>query len=475
MTDLDFAQLKEHFDLPALVEGDLGHSRGKSGGKWLLWLCPFHPDRATPSLAVTPATQTYYCFGCGATGDALTWLREYRKLDWPEIRRMVGGDLPMAATQRPVVPRLAQEPQDGPPSAAWQEQARKVIAQGEAALWGPAGEKARAWLSGRGFQETTLRRWHIGYNPQDQKIAGLWVERGILIPWEIGGVVWAVNVRRPVTGEADGPKYKAIKGSKPGLYLADTLKAGNKPAVLAEGEFDALLLWQEAGDLVGVATLGSASKTLGDRWLPYLLPIPTLLVAYDTDQPGENGAGALTSLTARAKRIKPLEGKDITDFWKAGGNLRAWVSFHLAAVAHEVPPEPCTSTPETTRLLEQEVAASMEAFHAATERGDLQEAEAIDAATMERVERLTALYDEAEARPTAQTTEPVPALPERPSAAAMRVSWLVAGRAPGLFTSEGDVEALAKQLTIFAAGAPILALPAYTGSEDENGQGDYAN
>jgi len=340
---IDVTTLLEKVSIAQVIEADLG-AACKRSGKWLLWSCPFHPDGKTPSLAVTPANGRWHCFGCGKSGDAITWLREREGLTFQEACERLGAGALSPVTPRPVAPRLAQEPPDGPPSATWQEKARQVIAQGEAALWEPAGEKARAWLSGRGLQETTLRRWHIGYNPQDQKIAGLWVERGILIPWEIGGVVWVVNVRRPVTGEADGPKYKAIKGSKPGLYLADTLEAG-KPAVLAEGEFDALLLWQEAGDLVGVATLGSASKTLGDLWLPYLLPVPTLLVAYDTDQPGENGAGALTSLTARARRIKPLEGKDITDFWKAGGNLRAWVSFHLTAVADESTPEPCPPTP----------------------------------------------------------------------------------------------------------------------------------
>jgi len=469
---IDVTTLLEKVSIAQVIEADLGPARKKSG-KWLLWYCPFHPDHATPSLAVTPANGRWHCFGCGKSGDAITWLREREGLTFQEACERLGAGALSPVSPRPVAPRPAQEPQDGPPSAAWQEQARKVITQGEAALWEPAGEKARAWLSCRGFQEATLRRWRIGYNPKDQKIAGLWVERGILIPWEAGGMVWAVNVRRPVTGEADGPKYKAIKGSKPGLYGVDTLTAG-LPAVLVEGEFDAMLLYQEAGDLVGVATLGSASKTLGDRWLPYLLPIPTLLVAYDTDQAGENGAGALTSLTARARRIKPLGGKDVTDFWKEGGNLRAWVSFHLAAVADEAPPEPRTSTPETTRLLEQEVAASMEAFHAATERGDLQEAEAIDAVTAGKIERLTALYD-AETMTAAQAAEPAPALPEPPSAAALRVSWLVAGRAPGILTSEAEVETLAKQLTTFAAGALILALPAYTGSEDENGQDDYAN
>jgi hypothetical protein len=349
-----------------------------------------------------------------------------------------------------------------------------VIAQGEVALWGSGGEKALAWLRARGLRDGTIRAARLGYNPAerfdklaawglpdpgDGKRHAVFLPRGVIIPCEVAGVVWRVRLRRPV----GKPKYWNVLGSKRGLYLAETLTPG-KPAVLAEGEFDSLLLYQEAGDLVGVVTLGSVDRNLPDCWVPFLLPIPTILVAYDTDGAGESGASAWASLTARARRIKPLVGKDITDFWKAGGNLRAWVSFHLAALANEAPPEPCPSTPATIRLLEQEIAASMDALHAAGERGDLQEAEATDAATAEKIERLTALYDEA--LPTVQAVKTAPALPEIPPAA-LGVAWRVAGRAPGIFTSPAQVEALGRQLTAFAGAVPIVALPAFAGGEND--------
>ena len=50
-----------------------------------------------------------------------------------------------------------------------------------------------------------------------------------------------------------------------------------------EGEFDTLLLWQETGDLVGVATLGSCNRGLSALALCYLLGCPWLLVADDVD------------------------------------------------------------------------------------------------------------------------------------------------------------------------------------------------
>ncbi|MHB2021023.1 MAG: hypothetical protein ACYCW6_29145, partial [Candidatus Xenobia bacterium] len=54
--------------------------------------------------------------------------------------------------------------------------------------------------------------------------------------------------------EGSRPKYRHVKGSQPILFGSDTLQ-GRETALLCEGEFDAMLLAQEAGDLVGVATL----------------------------------------------------------------------------------------------------------------------------------------------------------------------------------------------------------------------------
>ena len=103
-----------------------------------------------------------------------------------------------------------------------------------------------------------------------------------------------------------------------------------EPAILAEGEFDAVLLWQEIGDLVGVATLGSCNRGLSARTLRHLLGCPRLLVAYDVDAKGEKGAQRLEYLSPRMHRIRLQVGKDVTAFWQAGGRVRNWVQHELA-------------------------------------------------------------------------------------------------------------------------------------------------
>ena len=110
------------------------------------------------------------------------------------------------------------------------------------------------------------------------------ISRGIVLPWLLDGQLWQLKIR---TNRQD-PKYLAIAGGHPCLFGADTLVPG-EPAILAEGEVDALLLWQEVGDLVGVATLGSCNKGISAKALRYLLGCPQLLVAYDVDAEGEKG------------------------------------------------------------------------------------------------------------------------------------------------------------------------------------------
>jgi hypothetical protein len=140
-----------------------------------------------------------------------------------------------------------------------------------------------------------------------------------------------------------------VGGGRPALFGADTL-AGHTVAVFTEGEFDALLLWQAAGDLAGIVTLGSARKGLDPaEWARYLLLLSPYLIAYDMDSAGAGGAEALAELTARARcvsvpRLRPHD-KDLTDYHRAGGNLREWLREEIWAArvfAERGIPDPAT-------------------------------------------------------------------------------------------------------------------------------------
>ena len=86
-----------------------------------------------------------------------------------------------------------------------------------------------------------------------------------------------------------------------------------------------------------MATLGSCNRGVSARALRYLLGCPRLLVAYDVDAEGEKGAERLEQLSPRVQRIRPPVGKDVTDFWRAGGRVRDWVRFELARLCQVDP------------------------------------------------------------------------------------------------------------------------------------------
>jgi DNA primase len=329
---IDSAELRATVDLGQLIAADLGP--GRKSGQWLQWRCPFHADD-TPSLSTAIDGDHWYCFGCGAGGDAIEWLRRRQGLSFREACERLG-----TGQYRPTAPHPISKPADkavGPPEADWQAKARRVIAKCQGQLWDRRGKWARRYLAGRGLSEETVKRWAIGYNWRPQRIAGLWVDAGVVIPCQLAGAAWYVKVRRAPRG----PKYRQIAGGRPALFGADTL-TGRSVAVFTEGEFDALLLHQLAGDLAGVVTLGSASKGLDlAQWARYLLPVSPYLLAYDLDQAGGQGAAALAGLTSRARRVQipalRLGDKDLSDYHQAGGNLRQWLIERLAELGRPVP------------------------------------------------------------------------------------------------------------------------------------------
>ena len=314
--------LKTRIDVRVLVEQDLGQPISR-GARASLWKCPFHHERKGASLAVW--ADGYHCFGaCASGGDVLDWLLKYRRLSFPEALDILGK----AYTDRPKSIASVRGSTE-PPSAEWQEVARKVIEIAEDRLWSADGEPALAYLYRRGLTSRTIRYARLGYLPKGyrdwQTIEGLQVPAGILIPWFTGGTLWAVKARR-AAGE---PKYVQIAGgSAHGLFNADAL--GNREcALLCEGEFDTLLAHQEAGQLVAAVSLGSAGTVLSARWYSELVMCREILVAYDSDATGDKGAARLCALSPRFRAIRVPEGKDITEFFQLNGDILQWVESQL--------------------------------------------------------------------------------------------------------------------------------------------------
>lgn len=95
-------RIPQHFidDLLArvnIVDVIDGRVKLKRAGKNYSGLCPFHKEKS-PSFSVSPDKQFYYCFGCGAGGNALGFLMEYDRLNFPEaveeLAKLAGVDVP---------------------------------------------------------------------------------------------------------------------------------------------------------------------------------------------------------------------------------------------------------------------------------------------------------------------------------------------------------------------------------------------
>jgi DNA primase len=344
---MDLKAVLAQIDLREMIAGELG-APVKHVGKVSHWTCPLHADGRTPSLAVW--ADGWKCFGCGEHGNAFDWLIKRQNIEFKEALKMLTQQHPLLATYA-TAPSVATPPKTEikhPPSQAWQDQGMWTMMHHFTDLWGaqgaepPVGSKfVRDYLLKRGLQIDTLRANSIGYNPRTRYEAPTdWngaaderqvsIPEGILIPIIHGGVLWAIKIRQRAGVE---PKYIHVRGSVPALYGADSL-AGKDTAVICEGEFDSLLLRQIAGDLVGVATFGSATNnndTLLNTWLHVLTPVKRLLIATDNDKAGDAAWEWWSTRTRRARRAAIPGGvKDITDAWQAGYDLRAWAQGLLA-------------------------------------------------------------------------------------------------------------------------------------------------
>lgn len=332
---IDTARIRLDNNLLELAQRDteLKQVAATNGGEWA-GPCPFCGGR--DRFRVQPHDDSggrWLCRKCTSGGwkDVIQYAMLRDKVDFVQACELLGGT-------RAWQPRMRQAPalpvrKSEVPAASWQSKAREIADMCAAALWAPQGARALAWLHERGLNDDTLRRWRLGCNPGRpgtvRWLQGLPVPCGIIIPCEVAGTIWSLKVRLS-SGE---PKYKHVKGSRPALYMAETLHDCNA-AVLTEGEFDALLLWQEAGDLAGVATLGSAMARpdLG-QWGKYLSHPTKLFVAYDQDETGRKGAEQVLQVLPHARRLNgpvvQAPDKDLGDFFRRGGRLRDWLAYYL--------------------------------------------------------------------------------------------------------------------------------------------------
>jgi len=136
----------------------------KSGAQNYSGLCPFHPEK-TPSFSVHATRQFFHCFGCGASGDAFTFVQKIENITFPEavraIAQKVGVPLPKISFNSPAE---AEEAGLRIRLLELHDQATEFF---QSQLRRPEAAHAREYLAGRGLTTETISRFRIGYAPEN--------------------------------------------------------------------------------------------------------------------------------------------------------------------------------------------------------------------------------------------------------------------------------------------------------------------
>ncbi len=322
-----------------------GYVRLQKKGSNYFGLCPFHNEKS-PSFSVSPGKQMYYCFGCGAGGNVITFLMEYEN-----------------ATFQEAVKILADRAGINLPEMEYNEEARKKESRRsrlleinkEAAryyyymLRNPRGRTGFQYLAGRQLSDETMKKFGLGYADgaasdltaylrskgygddllQESGLITFDEKRGVhdkfwnrvMFPIQDGNHR-VIGFGGRVMGDGkpkylNSPETMIFDKSRNlyGLNFARTSRKGN--IILCEGYMDVIAMHQ-AGFTQAAASLGTAFTTGQASLLKRYTE--EVLLAYDSDGAGTNAAmraiGILRESGIRGKVIDMRPYKDPDEFMK---------------------------------------------------------------------------------------------------------------------------------------------------------------
>jgi DNA primase len=337
-------EVLERVDLVGLVSR---YVELKKAGREFKGRCPFHQEK-TPSFYVVPEKRFYFCHGCRASGDAVSFVQRYLGKTFldavRDLAREVGVDLEAA--------------QD--PGARERQQLKEVTDLAaehfRALLWEEEGRRARAYLASRGITEETARAFGLGWAPAAwTSLADRFAKAGML-DWGLNAGLISkrqkgegyfdffrsrliIPIRAPegrpiafggrLVDVEEGPKYLNSRESR--LYNKSETLFGmdqardeirrRKAAVLVEGYFDCIALHQEG--VKHTVALCSTALTPGHLKVLGRAEARELFLLLDGDQAGlaavERLAGPLLAAGAAAKVALLPQGDDPDTFIRREG------------------------------------------------------------------------------------------------------------------------------------------------------------
>ncbi len=335
-SDEFLSELRMRCDIEQIISS---YVQLKRRGKNLVGLCPFHNEK-TPSFTVYPDSQSYYCFGCGAGGEVINFIRRAENLDYVEAVSYLCDKCSMVL------------PSDGYDSSLAEKRKRMYEINREAArffnscLYTDEGKEGLEYFKMRGYKKSTITKFGLGYAPnkwdsllkfmrqkgysyeelhaanlanrseKDGKIRYYDSFRNrVMVPIiDARGNVVAFGGRvlddsKPkYINSSDTLVYKKSLGVF-GLNFAKNSKANS--LILVEGYMDAISLHQAGFDNV-IACLGTALTSE----MAHLLSryCEEIVLSYDADEAGQKATaraiGIFNSIGMRLKVIHLSGGKD---------------------------------------------------------------------------------------------------------------------------------------------------------------------
>lgn len=317
----------------------------KRQGRNMVGLCPFHGEK-TPSFVVYPETESFYCFGCGAGGEVINFIRRIENLDFMEAVKLLADRAGM------------QMPQESYDDGLVKLKNRVLEANRAAAkfyysmLFTKEGEKAYNYLKGRALADKTIKHFGLGYAPSSvhalvdslrnqgftekelieanlafKSARGFTVDRFIdrvMFPIiDLRGNVIAFG-GRIMTDEK--PKYLntsdtlAFKKSHNLFALNFAKGVAGRKLILAEGYMDVIALHQ-AGFCNAVATLGTSLTE--EQAVIMKRYADEVVICYDADEAGQKAASRAITILRKAGlliRVLAVPGaKDPDEFIREHG------------------------------------------------------------------------------------------------------------------------------------------------------------
>ncbi len=341
-------ELQEKADIEEFISANISLKRR---GKTLVGLCPFHNEK-TPSFTVYPESNSFYCFGCGAGGDVITFVRRMENLDYIEAVKSVAQSVGMSM------------PEDGYDDTISKQRMRVLGANREAArffhecLMSPENRPALDYFLSRGLSINTIRRFGLGYAPDKWSALIDHLKSKGYSEYELvlanlarrsdknNRVSYYDNFRNRVMfpiidlrGNVIAFGGRVMDDSKPKyINTSDTLvykksngvfalnlakNANDNKLILVEGYMDVIALHQ-AGFTNAIACLGTAFTNEQANLLSRYAE--EIIICYDNDGAGRTATaralGVLNKTGLKLRVVQMTGGKDADEIIRTHGKER---------------------------------------------------------------------------------------------------------------------------------------------------------